>query len=238
MMRRLGAFLAALLLLAACSGAGGEEGTATLWVTRDGGADVLHEAEVPAGVTALQALDREADVDTRYGGHFVQAIDGVEGSLAAGHDWFYFVNGYEADRGAAEYRVRAGDVVWWDFREWRGRSEHPVVVGAFPEPFLHGYEGRTRPVAVRYADPAQAEDARALAKLLGAGSGSVAPLSSPASAEANVLTVGAGAGRFEARLRDGGGAGSPVEFVLSGADAARLARDPELARFRYSGLPA
>jgi Domain of unknown function (DUF4430) len=234
--RRLGALLAALLLLAACSGGGGEEGTATLWVTRDGGTAVLYEAEVPAGVTALQALDREAEVDTRYGGRFVQAIDGVEGSLAAGRDWFYFVNGYEADRGAAEYRVRAGDVVWWDFRAWRGRSEHPIVVGAFPEPFLHGYGGRTRPVAVRYARPAQETDARALAKLVGAGS--VAPASSPASAEANVLTVGTGTARFEARLRDGGGAGSPVEFVLSGADAARLARDPELARFRYSGLPA
>ena len=27
----------------------------------------------------------------------------------------------------------------------------PVVVGAFPEPFLHGYAGKVRPVAIRYA---------------------------------------------------------------------------------------
>lgn len=235
MIRRAGALLGALLLLAACSGGGGEEGQATLWVTR-GGSEVLHELEVPAGVTVLQALERDADVDTRYGGRFVQAIDGLEGSLAAGRDWFYFVNGYEADRGAAEYRLRAGDVAWWDFRSWRGRREEPVVVGAFPEPFLHGYGGKTRPVAVRYAEPSQAGDARALAKLLGASS--VAPSSSPVAKDANVLRLEPGAGRFEARLRDGGAAGAPVEFVLGGDDAARLARDPELVRFRYSGLPA
>lgn len=237
MICRLAALLAALLLLlAACSGGGGEEGTATLWVTRDGGSDVLHEAEVPAGVTVLQALDREAEVDTRYGGRFVQAIDELEGSLAAGRDWFYFVNGYEADRGASEYRVREGDVVWWDFREWRGGREQPVVVGAFPEPFLHGYGGKRRPAAVRYGDPSLADEARALAKLLGAGS--VAPSSSPAPAAANVLRLAPGAVEFQARLRDGGGAGSPVEFVLGVDAAARLAREPSLARFRYRGLPA
>jgi hypothetical protein len=233
---RLVALLAAVLLLAACSGAGGEEGTATLWVTRDGGGEVLHEAEVPAGVTVLQALDREADVDTRYGGRFVQAIDDLEGSLSAGRDWFYFVNGYEADRGAAEYRLHEGDVVWWDFRTWRGRREQPVVVGAFPEPFLHGYGGKTRTSAVRYGDPSLADDARALAKLLGAGS--VASASSPVPADTNVLRLERGSVRFEARLRNGGGAGSPVEFVLGAEAARRLARDPSLARFRYRGLPA
>ena len=39
---------------------------------------------VPAGRAVLQALDREADIETRYGGRFVQAIDGVEGSSASG----------------------------------------------------------------------------------------------------------------------------------------------------------
>jgi Domain of unknown function (DUF4430) len=233
---RLCALLAALFLLVACSGGGGEEGQATLWVTRGGGAEVLHETRVPAGVTVLQALDREADVDTRYGGRFVQAIDGLEGSIAAGRDWFYFVNGYEADRGAAEYRLREGDVVWWDFRSWRGRREEPVVVGAFPEPFLHGYGGKTRPAAIRYAEASQADDARALAKLVGASSVELSP--SPVPEDANVLRLESGAGRFEARLRDGGAAGAPVEFVLGGDDVARVARDPELVRFRYSGVPA
>ena len=236
MTRRLAALLAVLLLAACSGGVGGEGGTATLWVTRDRGAEVLHEAEVPAGVTVLQALDREADVDTRFGGRFVQAIDGIEGSLAAGRDWFYFVNGYEADRGAAEYRLRAGDVVWWDLRSWHGgRERQPVVVGAFPEPFVHGYNGRTRPGAVRYADESLAAAASRIAEVIGADS--VARASVPVPEGVNVLRLETGgASRFVARMRDGGGgAGAPVEFVLAG-DATRLANEPESARFRYEGL--
>ena len=61
-------------------GPGGE--TAQLWVTRDGGSEVILTTTVPAGLTVLQALDREADIETRYGGRYVQAIEGVEGSLA------------------------------------------------------------------------------------------------------------------------------------------------------------
>jgi hypothetical protein len=234
--RRLAALLAVLVLAACSGGVGGEDGTATLWVTRDRGAEVLHEAEVSAGVTVLQALDGEADVDTRFGGRFVQAIDGIEGSLAAGRDWFYFVNGYEADRGAAEYRLRAGDVVWWDFRSWSGgRERQPVVVGAFPEPFVHGYDGRTRPGAVRYADESLAAAARRIGELIGAES--VAAVSVPVPDGANVLRLEQGVPRFVGRLRDGGGggAGAPVEFVLAG-DPTRLADDPAAARFRYEGL--
>ena len=91
-----------------------------------------------------------ADVDDAYGGRFVQSIDGVEGDVSKQRDWFWFLNGIEADRSAADYRLRPGDVEWWDFRSWRGEMREPVVVGAFPEPFLHGYGGPPRPVAVRY----------------------------------------------------------------------------------------
>ena len=89
---------------------------------------------------------------TRYGGGFVQSIDGVEGSARRHEDWFWFVNGLAGDRSAASYRLRDGDVAWWDYRDWSGDAETlEVVAGAFPEPFLHGYDGETRPAAVRYA---------------------------------------------------------------------------------------
>ena len=44
----------------------------------------------------------------------MEAIDGDEGNAGAQRDWFFFVNGIEADRSAAEVRVRPGDIVWWD----------------------------------------------------------------------------------------------------------------------------
>ena len=34
-------------------------------------------------------------------------------------DWFYFVNGFEASAGAAEYELSPGDVVHWDYRSWK-----------------------------------------------------------------------------------------------------------------------
>src|SRR5205823_809025 len=146
---RVAAVVLAAAALAGCANAGaGGKGRATVWVTRDEGAHVLLVRTVPAGLTAIQGLERVAHVRTRYGGRFVQAIDGIEGSLSRRQDWFYFVNGYEADRGGAEYVLHAGDVEWWDYRSWRQNMHVPVVVGAFPEPFLHGYGGRHRQAAV------------------------------------------------------------------------------------------
>lgn len=142
---------AVLLLLAlAVAGCGGtrEHGTATLWVTRDRGAHVLYTGPVPAGLTAMQALDRKLAITTRYGGRFVQSIGGVEGSLARQQDWFYFVNGVEGDRSAAELKLRPGDIEWWDYRRWSGASmDIPLVVGSYPEPFLHALPGKTSVVS-------------------------------------------------------------------------------------------
>ena len=217
-MRRLGALLAVLLLAGCGSAAGGEEGTATLWITRNRGAVLLHEAQVPAGQTLMRATASVAEVETRYGGRYLQAIDGLAGSLGARRDWFWFVNGYEGDRSAAEYRLRPGDVAWWDYRAWRREGEARVVVGAFPEPFLHGYAGRVRDAAVRY-EPTEARKAARLAELVGAES--VEPLGAPVPAGANVLEVRAGRPRRTIELL-GETAGDPVRVVVVGdADPTR-----------------
>lgn len=234
-MRRAACLLVLLAaLLAACGGESG--GRATVWVTKNRGAQVVLTAHVPAGLTALQALERVAEVETRYGGRFVQAVEGIEGSLVRRRDWFYFVNGIEADRGAAEYRVRPGDVVWWDYRSWAERMRQPVVVGAFPEPFLHGYAGRVRPAAVRYEAVGMRGLALALAALIGARS--VERIGVPVAKEANLLLVVSEPVPFSAGLRrEGAPAGSPVLFRISREDAERLVKDPDLARYRYEGLP-
>jgi Domain of unknown function (DUF4430) len=215
--------VALLLALSALAGCGEEragEGRATLWVTRDRGADVVLTASVPAGISAMEALRRKADIETRYGGRYVQAIEGIEGDLGKQSDWFYYVNGYEADIGAADYRIHDGDVVWFDYRSWAEQMRVPIVVGAFPEPFVHGYEGKRRPAVVR-APPGAV--GRRLAALVGGRlNGS--------ERDANVLIVG-GSG-FRASLR--GGAGDAVVFHLGRREARRLLSDPEWARFRYA----
>jgi hypothetical protein len=204
--------LLALVLLIGCGGSdGGDEGSARLWVTRDRGAELLVEAEVEAGQTLMRALAAEAEVETRYGGRYVQSVNGLEGDLGAQRDWFWFVNGYEGDRSAAAYRLRDGDVAWLDFRRWEREGEARVVVGAFPEPFLHGFDGKTRPAVVRF-EGARTRATR-LARTIGADS--VEPLGTPVPAGANVLEVRDGVGRATAELR-GEAAGDPVRFVLSG----------------------
>ncbi len=123
---------------------------ASLVISEGFGANVLRDARVAPGQSVLAALQGVAKVSTRYGGRFVQSIDGRSGSLEGGEDWLYFVNGVEADVGAAEWTLRDGDVAWWDFRRWRAYANVPAVVGSWPEPFVRG--ARTAPVGVT-ADP-------------------------------------------------------------------------------------
>ena len=215
------ALLALLGALAAgCGSAAGGSGQATVWVTRDRGQVVLHRAKVPAGLTAMQGLARVAKLETRYGGRYVRAVDGVKES--GRRAWFYYVNGYLADRGAADYRLHAGDVEWWDYRSWRDPAQDPVVVGAFPEPFLHGYAGKTRRVVIVTNEPA----GRAVARRLHAR---VLPAGARLPGDANVLVLTRGSPTsFRARLA-GDGPGAAVRMTFTG-DPRSLFR----YRFRYS----
>ncbi len=233
MARRLLGLLAAALVVAGCGGGGGgggADGEATLWVTRDRGDQVLIETTVDSGQTLLRALRSKADVETRYGGRFVQGIEGVEGSLAGQRDWFWFVNGIEGDRSAVEYRLQPGDVAWWDFRSWGEEARRPVVVGAFPEPFVHGWDGDVRPAAVRYA-PGLAAAARRIGERLGAVS--VEPAGTLVADDANVFELDDGPPRFTAAERTPGrGAGTPVVFTFAGDVDALL--DDGLGRRAYA----
>jgi hypothetical protein len=146
------AVLAALAVAGCGFGAGEPTGDVTLTVTRDFGGEVLHEGidqeTASEGDTVMRLLQRDYDVKTRYGGGFVQAIDGVAGGRENGRraDWFYYVNGIEAPVGAAERRVGAGEDVWWDHHEWDAAQRVPAVVGSFPEPFASGLEGKRFPI--------------------------------------------------------------------------------------------
>ena len=148
-MRRSAVLLLALAL-AGCGGGGRGRGTATLWVTRDRGAQVLYAGSIPAGSDGIQSVERKLKVTTRYGGRYVQSIDGVDGSLDDQRDWFFFVDGVEGGRSAAEVHIQAGDVLWWDYRHWTPSTMSiPVVVGAYPHPFVDG--GSTNVVAANVA---------------------------------------------------------------------------------------
>jgi len=224
--RRIAALLLAALAVAGLgAGCVGEErgntGTARLWITRDRGATVLVKTTVPAGETLMRALRSKAKVETRYGGRFVQSIDGVSGDVSKRHDWFWFVNGLAGDSGAAAYRLHAGDIAWWDYRDWTDDADLEVVAGAFPEPFAHGFAGHVRAVAVRFA-PGLRPAAEGIARRLHASS--VAALGAPVPHEASLFVLERGPTRFTAALRSpGSGPTSPVVVSFSG-DVSKLLR--------------
>ena len=135
-MRRLALLLLALAL-AGCGGSARGHGTATLWVTRDRGAHVIFSGTVPAGSDGIRTVERKLKVSTRYGGRYLQSVDGISGSLSKQQDWFFYVNGIEGQQSAADVTIHAGDVLWWDYRSWSPATMHiPVVVGAYPQPFV------------------------------------------------------------------------------------------------------
>lgn len=101
------------------------------------------------GNTVMDILKANAQVKTAYGGGFVSGINGMESSKGfSSKDWFYYVNGICAETGAGYKKVGVGDVIWWDYHVWRAGLANTALIGAYPEPFLHGYNGKVRPVKV------------------------------------------------------------------------------------------
>jgi hypothetical protein len=140
--------------LAGCGlGAGHTPGAVQLEVTSDFGARALPHGgalKLSGQETVMSMLMRNYKVATRYGGGFVQSIEGLGGSALGGPpvDWFYYDNGVQAPKGAAETNVNRGDRIWWDRHDWSQTADVPAVVGSFPEPFLDGLEGKRYPLRV------------------------------------------------------------------------------------------
>lgn len=131
------AVLAATLALAGCGGGEPSGDETDLLVTRDFGATAIDdELSVPAtaGLTAMRQLQAHNDVETSYGGRFVNSIDGLTGG--GGKDWLFYVDGVDADKSAAEVRLSGGETVQWDYHPWQTVELTGAIVGAYPEPML------------------------------------------------------------------------------------------------------
>jgi Domain of unknown function (DUF4430) len=149
------------LAAAGCGlGPGESVGEADLTVTRDYGTEPVvgpTTDDVAESDTVMRLLERNAEIETRFGGGFVHSIEGLEGAEEVSgepEDWFFYVNGVESTVGAADFPLRGGEQVWWDYRDWGAAMRVPAVVGSWPQPFLDGYEGRPRPVVVECAGAA------------------------------------------------------------------------------------
>jgi len=182
----LAAVVAVAALLGGCGfGAGPGTKDASVRVTGDFGTHLYGaavETHVPGAETVMSLLDRHFKVATRYGGGYVESIAGRTGD-SAHRDWFYYVNGIEAPKGAATTDVHEGDHIWWDLHDWTATDSVPAVVGSFPEPFTNGVGGKEFPTLLNCASGVQdacnevgsalhRAGVKAADQVLGTGSGS------------------------------------------------------------------
>lgn len=153
-----------LAVAASASGCGGgdaepSQSAATQRITRDFGR-VLLAADDTAPLTpreTVQSLLRAThDVKATSSQGWPDAVDGlaVYDNDERATTWALNVNGIEADEAPREYRLHAGDVVQWDYRDWYVTLDVRATVGAFPETFTRGVFGRRFPTTVECANPA------------------------------------------------------------------------------------
>lgn len=80
-----------------------------------------------------------------------------------------FVNGIAADKPAAKLKLHGADRVWLDQHAGVVATKVSAVVGSFPEPFLHGVDGKRLPVRVECDDPRSGPCAAVAEKLVSLG---------------------------------------------------------------------
>ena len=164
--------IASTLAIAGCGlGAGPGTGGASVTVTSDFGTQriaALSVSHVPGSETVMRMLERRFDVKTRYGGGFVESINGNTGSSSQ-RDWFYYVNGVQAPQGAASTSVHHDDRIWFDLHDWQATDSIPAVVGSFPEPFTNGIGGKRYPTTIECGSNVSAACKRVTTTLSGDG---------------------------------------------------------------------
>jgi hypothetical protein len=162
----------ATVALAGCGlGPGPGTGGVSLTVTKDFGGRPLalvKQARAPGAETVMRMLERHFQVGTKYGGGFVQSIDGNSGGVNR-TDWFYYVNGVQAAQGAATTAVHRNDHIWFDLHDWHATESIPAVVGSFPAPFTYGVGGKRLPTTIECASEVTAACDRVARELRSAG---------------------------------------------------------------------
>jgi hypothetical protein len=190
----------------------------------------VSKSSVPGSQTVMRMLERSFHVTTRYGGGFVQSIDGLSGT-SSHLDWFYNVNGIQAPQGAATTAVHRGDEIWWDLHDWSVTDSIPAVVGSFPEPFVHGEGGRRLPTVLECASASSSACTRVSAALAGAGVPVATQLLGAATGtDIATILVGPWAvlrGTLVSKLIDAGPGSSGVYARFAGAGRSLELLDPK-----------
>jgi len=153
-----------LLLVSGCSiqkeSAGDKPFEIQLTVSRDFSSEILFTKGIQTqpGETVLDVLEKNLEVETSSGG-FIDAIKGLKSAVEGetGKDWFFYINGIAANCSAKAYHLKPGDKVVWDYHPWNGNSFIPAIIGSYPEPFINGFEGKTKGTRIFYSEDSRDE---------------------------------------------------------------------------------
>lgn len=130
--------------------------TVEVVATQDFGREIIFEREavIERRMSAQDVLAEVTDFETD--GSYIVEFEGLRGNDKV--YWMYYINGLLSKYFAGGYIIRPGDVMLWDFHPWAGAHHgSSAIIGSFPEPMLHGYEGVTCPTTVVYGDGFQSE---------------------------------------------------------------------------------
>jgi hypothetical protein len=125
-----------------------------VYITSDYGKNLLANSsfDPDLGLTAMEMLHNMTEIETRYGGLFVNGAYGLRSNVAKRLDWFYYVNGAYMDRGLASYRPRRGEVVQVDYHFWGSYAASPGFLSGYPWRFLAGLGGKRWNVTIASGD--------------------------------------------------------------------------------------
>jgi hypothetical protein len=156
------------LTLGACGVGGSTSGDddVTQLVSRDFGATKIDQqgpAPTEAGDTVLGLLQSTTKVVDS--GDTVTAIGGL--AARPPQVWSGFVNGVDLKDAPGDQKVRGGDRIWWDLHDASAAPKVLAVVGSYPEPFLHGQNGKRWPLRVECARNLDKAPCNAVAEALG-----------------------------------------------------------------------
>ncbi|MFA5527205.1 MAG: DUF4430 domain-containing protein [Peptostreptococcales bacterium] len=121
-----------------------QEGEVRLILSQNFGQEIIMDVDRKyEDMSALDLLIENVDIETTYGGSFVHTIQNIQSGFNQKNskektDWFYYINGYLSPIGSADYFLKPGDIVQWDFHDWSKRYASSMI-GAFPRDLVDGY---------------------------------------------------------------------------------------------------
>lgn len=149
-----------LIVLAACGNKSEiKSNRVDIIIAQDFGNEIMsiESFESNPGDTLLDLMDENYEVQTAYGGSFINGIDGLISGFTGKkdrkkNDWFYYVNGILAQIGSGDHELNQEDVIIWDFHDWNNGTYSSSVIGAYPNNFKKNYYGDEISLNILYAE--------------------------------------------------------------------------------------